>query len=119
MEKTIFVVDDNGTNLSIADAMLEDQYSVITMSSAAKMFFLLGKIRPDLILLDIEMPEMNGYEAIGVLKADDKNKDIPVIFLTAMTDADIESKCLELGAEQIILKPFSQNDLLSIVGNHI
>jgi len=68
MSKTIFVVDDNDTNLSTAKEALKGQYRVMSLPSAAKMFALLEKITPDMILLDIEMPEMSGFEALRLLK---------------------------------------------------
>jgi len=71
MQKTIFVVDDKDTNLSMAKEALKEQYRVMTLPSAAKMFALIEKITPDLILLDIEMPEMDGFEALHPLKEND------------------------------------------------
>ncbi|WP_461251924.1 response regulator, partial [Treponema sp. R8-4-B8] len=68
--KTIFVVDDSDTNLSMAEAVLEDYYRVMTMPSAIKMFAFLDKIIPDLILLDIEMLEMDGMEALKRLQSE-------------------------------------------------
>jgi putative two-component system response regulator len=68
--KTIFAVDDSDTNLATAKKALEGRYRVLTMPSAAKMFALLEKISPDLILLDIEMPEMDGFDALLRLKSD-------------------------------------------------
>jgi len=109
--KTIFVVDDSDTNLSTAEEALEDQFNVMTLPSAEKMFALLEKIKPDLILLDIEMPEMNGFSALERLKAG-KWADIPVIFLTGTINAAIEEQSSALGAVGIITKPFSQSVLL-------
>jgi putative two-component system response regulator len=117
--KTIFVVDDSDTNLSAAESVLEDQYSVMTVPSAAKMFTLLEKIRPDLILLDIEMPEMNGMEALQCLKANCLYAGIPVIFLTAMTDDAVEAHGFELGAIDFIIKPFSAPVLLNRIKTHL
>ncbi|MDR0818669.1 MAG: response regulator, partial [Oscillospiraceae bacterium] len=105
--KTIFVVDDNDTNLVVAQQALEGEYKTLTIPSAAKMFKLLEKITPDLILLDIEMPEMDGFAAITELKKSDKFRDIPVIFLTANCDAELEVKGFELGAVDYVNKPFS------------
>ena len=118
MEKTIFVVDDSGTNLSVAEEALEKQYRVITLASAARMFAILKKVTPDLILLDIEMPEMNGFEAIEQLKAGDFS-EIPVIFLTAMKDAAYEARGIELGAVDFISKPFSESELLDRVEKYL
>jgi signal transduction histidine kinase len=100
----IFIVDDNISNLMKAASILESDYEVVTMSSAAKMFSLLEKKHPELILLDIEMPEMNGFEAIVKLKENPEWRDIPVIFLTGRTD---EEKGLSLGAVDYITKPYS------------
>ena len=119
MQKTIFVVDDSSTNLAAAENALENQYLVIPLSSAAKMFSALDKIMPDLILLDIDMPGMDGFEAIKRLKANDLHSGIPVIFLTALTETDTEAKGIELGAVDFIVKPFSVPVLLNRVKNHL
>jgi len=102
----ILLVDDNPTNLSVGKSMLNTFYQVIPVLSAASMFEALGKVTPDLILLDIEMPDMDGYEAIRLLKADERYKDIPVMFLTAKKDSDSEFEGLDLGAADYITKPF-------------
>ena len=119
MKKTIFVVDDNSTNLAVAEEALEKQYLVITLSSAVKMFTALEKITPDLILLDINMPEISGFEAIKRLKASDQYADVPVIFLTGLTDAETEAAGIELGAVDFIVKPFSAPVLLNRIKNHL
>jgi putative two-component system response regulator len=116
--KTIFVVDDSDTNLATAEEALEDHFNVMTVPSAAKMFTLLEKVKPDIILLDIEMPEMNGFEALESLKAGNWT-DIPVIFLTGTIDSSIEKRSLTLGAVDIISKPFSSSILLEKINRHI
>ena len=117
--KTIFIVDDSDTNLMTAEKSLEDDFRVLTLPSADKMFSLLGKITPDLILLDIEMPVMNGFEALEKLKSSSSWGNIPVIFLTGTIDASIEDKSQKLGAAGIITKPFSSQALLDIINLHI
>jgi putative two-component system response regulator len=117
--KTIFVVDDSDTNLSMAEAVLEDLYRVMTMPSAAKMFALLGKIIPDMILLDIEMPEMDGFEALKRLKSENAWMEIPVIFLTGRNNAEVEAHGFELGAVDFITKPFSAPVLLNRLKTHL
>jgi len=117
--KTLFIVDDSDTNLVTAEEALEDFFQVMTVPSAVKMFELLEKITPDLILLDIEMPVMNGFEALEKLKADPSRAGIPVIFLTGTVDSSIEEKGLKLGAVGIVTKPFSQASLLSQINSHI
>ena len=117
--KTIFVVDDSDTNLSMAEAVLEDQYRVMTMPSAAKMFTLLEKVTPDLILLDIEMPGMDGFETIKLLKTDNNWSEIPVMFLTGRNDADVEARGLEMGAVDFVTKPFSAPVLINRIKTHL
>jgi len=117
--KTIFVVDDSDTNLSMAEEALDKHYRVMTMPSAAKMFSLLGKIKPDLILLDIEMPEMDGFEALGRLKSESVWANIPVVFLTGHTDAEVEVHGFEMGAVDFITKPFSAPVLLNRIKTHL
>ena len=117
--KTIFVVDDSDTNLSMAEAVLEDQYRVMTMPSAFKMFALLEKITPDLILLDIEMPEMDGFSALQKLKLDNKWSEIPVVFLTGRNDADVEADGFKMGAIDFVTKPFSAPVLLNRLKTHL
>jgi putative two-component system response regulator len=118
--KTIFVVDDSDTNLSMAEAVLEDNYRVMTMPSAAKMFTLLEKVSPDLILLDIEMPVMDGFETLQKLKSESSsNSDIPVMFLTGRNDAEVEARGLEMGAVDFVTKPFSAPVLLNRIKTHL
>jgi CheY-like chemotaxis protein len=116
---TIFVVDDSDTNLATAEEVLEDHYNVMTMPSAEKMFALLEKITPCLILLDIEMPQMNGFEALEKLKTGDMWSNIPVIFLTGTVDASIEERSSKLGAVGIVTKPFSAPALLECIKANI
>jgi putative two-component system response regulator len=117
--KTVFIVDDADTNLAKAKQALEDAYRVLTMPSATKMFVLLEKIIPDLILLDIEMPEMNGFAALEKLMQNKKTAKIPVVFLTAQTDAAVESRGFEMGAVDFITKPFSEPVLLNRITSHL
>ena len=119
MRRTIFVVDDNDTNLSMAKEALKDQYKVLTLPSAEKMFALIEKVTPDLILLDIEMPEMDGFQALQQLKNTSEYADIPVIFLTGMTDAKIEVRGFQLGAVDFVTKPFSAPVLINRIRTHL
>ncbi|MDR2036086.1 MAG: response regulator [Coriobacteriales bacterium] len=117
--KTVFVVDDNDTNLAMAELALEQDYRVVSMPSAAKMFVMLKKITPDLILLDIEMPEMDGFEALKILKATPAYANIPVIFVTNMSDSSNEAYGIELGAVDFIAKPVSKPVLLNRLKHHL
>jgi two-component system, sensor histidine kinase and response regulator len=116
---TIIAVDDNLENLNALKNTLKDIYRVFPVPSAFEMFNLLEHIQPDLILLDIEMPEMNGYETIKKLKSDDKYRDIPIIFLTSMSDEQSEMEGLKLGAVDYIHKPFVTPLLLQRIKTHL
>jgi putative two-component system response regulator len=117
--KTIFIVDDSDTNLMTAKTALEGTYRSYALPSAEKMFKLAEKITPDLVLLDINMPEMDGFEAMKIMKSDVKLKSVPVIFLTAKNDAATEIRGFELGALDFINKPFSPPVLIRRIETHI
>lgn len=117
--KKIMLVDDNIVNLSIGKNALIDKYDVFTVPSGQKLFSILEKITPDLILLDIEMPEMNGYEVIKILKSKEETRDIPVMFLTAKNDTGSELEGFSLGAIDYISKPFSIPLLLKRIEVHL
>ena len=112
LRSTIILVDDNLTNLAAGKSILKTFYQVIPVTSAKEMFEALEDVVPDLILLDIEMPEMDGYTAIKKLKEDEFHANIPVIFLTALDDAANEVEGFDLGAADYITKPFSAPMLL-------
>ena len=115
----IILVDDNPSNLQIGRNVLSEKYHVATAPSAKKMFLLLETNSPALILLDIDMPEMNGYEAIKILKSKPETKDIPIIFLTGKTESDDELQGLSLGAIDYITKPFQPALLLKRIEVHL
>ena len=117
--KKIIIVDDNAANLSVGRNLLKSYYEVYPAPSALKLFDILEKLTPDLILLDVNMPEMSGYEAIKILKADPRFSDIPVIFLTAKTDEESEMEGFDLGAADYVTKPFSGPLLLRRIANQL
>jgi len=117
--KTIFVVDDNNVNLLSADEALSKYYNLFTMPSAQNMFELLENVTPDLILLDIMMPEMDGFEALKLLKSNSRFKGIPVIFLTSKKDSITESLGFEQGVVDFISKPFSEPVLINRIKTHL
>jgi putative two-component system response regulator len=119
VRKKIILVDDMLTNLRIGREVLSGIYDVFTVPSAEKLFRMLEKTTPDLILLDIDMPGMNGYEAIKFLKADEQTRGIPVIFLSANGNHDCESKGLSLGAVDFVTKPYCPQILLNRVGTQL
>jgi len=115
----VMLVDDSAANLLAGKAALSEGCKVLTAGSAALMLETLEWSKPALILLDVDMPVMNGFEAIGILKARPETRDIPVIFLTAMNDGASELKGLALGAVDYIAKPFSPPLLRKRVELHL
>ena len=119
--KTILLVDDSTTNLTLVNALLSNTYTLYTAINGSRMFKLLQNIRPDLILLDIEMPEMDGFEVLKRLKSNGDTADIPVIFLTAHDTEETGPQNLPPEAAGYITKPFASQHLLSsierILGN--
>ncbi len=105
-QKKILVVDDNSVNLKLAEQTLKEFSKPVLVPSGKIALDYLEKNKPSLILLDIIMPEMNGYEVMEKLKANPLTSEIPVIFLTADLDAETEVKCLALGAMDFVRKPF-------------
>ena len=119
MKKKIMFVDDSKTNLVIGKSLLSPKYEVYTMLSGDKLFEMLEAVTPDLILLDVEMPDMNGFEVLERLKEMESARDIPVIFLTAQIGADSELEGLSKGAVDYITKPFSPPLLLKRIELHL
>ena len=115
----IVLVDDNLATLTQGKSLLKAFYRVYTIQSPATLFENLENDVPDLILLDVEMPEMNGFEVIKKLKADARYKDIPVIFLTSKSDEESEREGFNLGAVDYIAKPFSGPLLQKRISNQI
>jgi putative two-component system response regulator len=117
--KTVFLVDDDLTNLTVGISALEELYDVLTLSSGELLLKMLGKSVPDLILLDVNMPGMNGYDTIRRIKGNPATAAIPVIFLTAKSDGGSELEGLSLGAVDYIVKPFSAALLLKRIEIHL
>lgn len=106
MKKTILVVDDDKSNLMIAQKVLAEDYRVAVVNSGERAFLYLENNQPSLILLDIQMPEMDGFEVIKKLQENSKWCKIPVIFLTADRTPETEEACFQVGAVDYIGKPF-------------
>lgn len=119
-QPVILIVDDTPGNIQILAQALSQDYSVrISTNGQAALELLKEAEKPDLILLDVLMPEMDGYEVCRRIKADPTLKDIPVIFLTAMTDDQSESSGLALGAVDYITKPINIDITKKRIRNHL
>lgn len=115
----VLIVDDTPSSLTAIGETLQSRYRVMVASSGQEALAVLATERADLILLDVLMPEMDGYEVIRRLQADQGLKDIPVIFLTSLTEMEEEKKGLALGAVDFIRKPILPELVLARVGIHM
>jgi putative two-component system response regulator len=117
---TILVVDDTPDNLDLMGDLLMDDYRVKVANSGKKALEIVQSASPpDLVLLDIMMPEMDGYEVCRILKSSEETKNIPVIFLTAKTNTIDEQKGFEIGAVDYITKPISPAIVMARVKTHL
>jgi phosphoserine phosphatase RsbU/P len=118
--KIVLVVDDAPANIQIVNSILKDTYKIRIATNGAKALHLASATPPpDLILLDVMMPEMDGYEVCTRLKAAPDTRDIPVIFLTGQTEIEDETKGFEVGAVDYIHKPFSPAVMKARVNTHL
>ena len=115
--KKIVIVDDNASYLSVVRTLLKQYYDTYPVPSGTKLFSIMEKFIPDLVLLDINMPEMDGFEVIKLMKENPRYKDIPVVFITAKDDEDSAAKGLDLGAVDYVTKPFYGPLLLRRISN--
>jgi diguanylate cyclase (GGDEF)-like protein len=118
-EFTILIADDERTNLDILGSILSPLYNILVSRSGLRALELANEHKPDLILLDVLMPEMSGFEVITKLKESEITVKIPVIFITGLTDAENEEKGFFLGAVDYITKPFNRAIVKARVNTHI
>lgn len=119
MQKIILAIDDEPNNLNLLLQVMRDKYRLVFANNGAKGLELAARIQPDLILLDIMMPGLDGYEVCRRLKADARVSHIPVIFLTAMTATEDEARGFDAGAVDYVQKPISVPILLRRVATHL
>lgn len=116
--KTICIVDDTESVRITVSALLESTYKVVEAGSGNELYALLENVTPDLILLDIMMPDSNGVAIKTKLKGDPKFKDIPIVFLTAVEDEQVK-KVAQIQSGDYINKPFTKKELLAAVAKFI
>ena len=119
MRKKIIYLDDVNYSLVSLKNRLQEHYEIYLAESSAKLFELLDNLKPDLILLDINMPDIDGYETIKSLKADERYTNIPVIFLTSKSDRESVIKGLSLGAADYVIKPYNVSKLIESIESHL
>jgi len=117
--KKILCVDDVHYNLITIKERFKNRYNIIPADSMEKMYEVLERVTPDLILLDINMPEISGFDIIKALKADTRYAGISVVFLTSHTDKKTAVKGLSLGAVDFITKPFTNEKLAECIEYHL
>lgn len=113
--KHILVVDDNSANLQMVRGILQRMYQVTPVNNGERALQFLERKTPDLILLDILMPEMDGLETLKRIKERPEHKDIPVIMLTGLGDEEMLHACLEQGAVGVIHKPFLPDKMYTVI----
>jgi DNA-binding response OmpR family regulator len=119
LRKKIIYVDDVNYSLMTVKTRLQEYYEIYPAESVVKMFEALENMKPDLILLDVNMPDIDGYEAIKSLKSDERYSEIPVIFLTGNSDRESVVKGLSLGAADYVIKPFTTSKLVESIEVHL
>ena len=119
--RSILIVEDNELNREMLCAMLEDRYHVFQAENGKEGLEVLQEHYRNIsiIVLDVQMPVMNGYEFLKVVKDDDLLKEIPVIVATGSNDVEEEERCLELGATDFVIKPYKRNIVLKRISNII
>jgi len=119
-KKRILVIDDDEILLSYVETILNDEYDVVvTTSGNSALEYLSQNAVPDLILLDVLMPEVDGFEAFGKIQAIDTLRDIPVIFLTSVDQLEKAQRALAVGAADYITKPFVVANFMNRIRNVI
>ncbi|KPA16787.1 response regulator receiver modulated serine phosphatase [Candidatus Magnetomorum sp. HK-1] len=118
-KSTIMIVDDLIINTTVLEAILSSNYSIYTSNYPFQAIQMIENILPDIILLDIIMPGMNGYDVCNHLKKNNKTKDIPIIFCTSQNDVKSETKGFEVGAVDYIVKPYNPSIVMARIKNHL
>jgi diguanylate cyclase (GGDEF)-like protein len=115
----ILLVDDEYIYIALLADTLDTDYEIVYATDSATAIEIATNTKPDLVLLDVMMPDINGYEICTRLKEDDRTKDIPIIFVTSIGDVEAETRGLKLGAVDYITKPFSPGPVKARVSTHI
>jgi CheY-like chemotaxis protein len=115
----IMIVDDDPTNIEIVTEILEDSYEIKSVYSGEEALEEIYSFKPDIVLLDIMMPGIDGYEVCKIIRADERIKDITVLLVSAKAMAKEMKKGFEVGADDYITKPFEHDDLELQIAKHV
>lgn len=120
MGNTVLVVDDNDMNRDVLSRRLQREgYEVSTVENGKKALEILAIEKYDIVLLDIMMPDMDGFETLKRIRGTDKLKTLPVIMLTSLNEMEDVKKCIGLGANDYVLKPYNIEDLKNRIEKHL
>jgi len=117
--KTILVVEDTQDNFDLIEDALEDEHKLIHATNGPEGLMLVKQHRPDLILLDIGLPGMDGWEVVRHLKADPETMAVPVVALTAHAMTGDREKCLKAGCDDYMAKPINVSELAALIKRHL
>jgi len=115
----VLIVDDNSFNLKMTSKAIEDVCKPVAVPSGEMALKFLSNYRPSLVLLDLLMPGMDGFETFEKIKSNPETADLPVIFLTADTDENTIKRCMEAGAKGLAKKPIIKDELIDIIRPYI
>lgn len=118
-KQTILVVDDTKENILILIGLLGEQYNVMAAKSGKAALEIISEEDVDLVLLDIMMPGMDGYEVCKVLKSEQETRDIPILFITAKSDEESIEKAYDIGGVDYVTKPFKPRELMARIATHL
>lgn len=118
-KKTILIVEDISYNISILDNILKDKYNIVVSKNGLDAITFACEKKPDLILLDLMIPDVNGFDVCKKLKSNSITMHIPIIFHTVKNDIDTIEQCYENGGADYITKPYIKNELLMRIDTHL
>lgn len=119
-EINILIVEDNTTNMRVLmDFLSEEGYNFLVAQDGSKGVKVALRKKPDLILLDINLPELNGYEVCRQIRNSEDAKNIPIVFMSALSKKETEHLALEAGGDDYLPKPFQKEEVLAMVKNHL
>jgi DNA-binding response OmpR family regulator len=119
-EINILIVEDNTTNMRVLmDFLGNEGYNFLVAQDGQKGVKIALRRRPDLILLDINLPELNGYEVCKALRLSEEAKDIPIVFMSALSRGETEHLTRDAGGNDYLPKPFQKEQVLEVVANHL
>ena len=118
-EKTVLIIDDIDTNIHLLIELFDGKYDILASTDGKSALEILDEENIDIVLLDINMPDMDGFEVCKRIKENSKTKDIPVIFITASSNEESIEKAYEVGGVDYITKPFKAREVLSRINNHL